>query len=285
MGAAIGLVLGVGLLLLYLAITRPGGPRRTTRRVSGKVDDLLAAADINTVTPGGLAWLCVLAGLGATLLVLAVSHTPPVAVTFGLMAGYGPIAIVRTRARRRRRELAEVWPEAVDNLASAVRAGLSLPEALAQLGERGPQPLRPAFAAFGRDYLVSGRFGASLDRLKTRLADPVGDRVVEALRIARDVGGGDLGTMLRTLSRFLRDDARTRAELEARQAWVVNGARLAAAAPWAVLLVLSTRPDVIGRYRTAAGMLVLACGALACLIAYRLMVRLGRLPEERRVLT
>ena len=178
----------------------------------------------------------------------------------------------------------EVWPEAVDNLASAVRAGLSLPEALAQLGQRGPEPLRPAFDAFGRDYQATGRFGACLDRLKERLSDPVGDRVVEALRIAREVGGGDLGRMLRSLSRFLRDDARTRSELESRQAWVVNGARLAAASPWAVLLALSMQPEVIGRYRSAAGVVVLTVGAVGCFVAYRLMIRLGRLPEQRRVL-
>ena len=50
------------------------------------------------------------------------------------MAGYLPVAVRRGRARRRQREFAEVWPEAVDNLASAVRAGMSLPEALAALG-------------------------------------------------------------------------------------------------------------------------------------------------------
>jgi tight adherence protein B len=41
---------------------------------------------------------------------------------------------------------------------------------------------------------------------------------------------------------------------------------------------------VIGRYRSAAGVLVLMVGAVLCLVAYRLMVRIGRLPEERRVL-
>ena len=149
------------------------------------------------------------------------------------------------RARRRQREFAEVWPEAVDNLASAVRAGMSLPEALSGLAIRGPEPLRPAFAGFALDYQVTGRFGDSLDRLKERLADPVGDRVVEGLRVAREVGGGDLGRLLRSLSGFLRDDARTRSELESRQTWTVNGARLAVAAPWLVLLLICFQREVI----------------------------------------
>jgi tight adherence protein B len=117
------------------------------------------------------------------------------------------------------------------------------------------------------------------------MADPIGDRVVEALRLARDVGGGDLGRVLRSLSHFLREDARTRSELESRQAWVVNGARLAVASPWIVLLALSFQPRVISRYYSTGGVIVLAIGAVVCFVAYRLMVWLGRLPEERRVLT
>jgi tight adherence protein B len=284
MGAALGLMAGAGLLLIWQAFTGPPLVRRRSASASSRLSELLHSAGISSVSPVGLVSLCACGGVVAGAAVLVVSRTPPVAAAFGLMAAYAPVAVVRSRARRRRRELAEVWPEAVDNLASAVRAGLSLPEALAQLGERGPEPLRADFTAFGGDYLVSGRFGDCLDRLKDRLADPVGDRVIEALRIAREVGGGDLGRMLRSLSRFLREDARTRSELESRQAWVVNGARLAAASPWAVLLALSMQPEVIGRYRSGAGVLVLAIGGAACLLAYRLMIRVGRLPEERRVL-
>ena len=284
MGVVLGLSTGIGLLLIFRALT--AGPRRTRRAhiLGPRVAGLLQAAGIENVTPLGVGSLCVLSSVVAGTVVLVVSRTPPVATAFALMAAYAPVALVRSRVRRRRRDLAEVWPEAVDNLASAVRAGLSLPEALAQLGQRGPAPLRPAFSAFGRDYMASGRFGDCLDRLKMRLADPVGDRVIEGLRIAREVGGGDLGRMLRSLSRFLRDDARTRSELESRQAWVVNGARLAAASPWAVLLALSLQPEVIGRYRSPAGVVVLGVGGVACFVAYRLMVRLGRLPEQRRVL-
>jgi tight adherence protein B len=229
--------------------------------------------------------VCVVSGTLTAFVIQVVSRTPPVAIAFGLMGAWLPVAAVSARARRRQREFAEVWPEAVDNLASAVRAGMSLPEALGALSERGPEPLRDAFAGFALDYQVSGRFADSLDRLKERLADPVGDRVVESLRVAREVGGGDLGRLLRSLSGFLRDDARTRSELQARQAWTVNGARLAVAAPWLVLLLMCFQPDVIRRYSTGAGVVVLIGGAALCAIAYRAMVRIGRLPTERRILS
>lgn len=229
--------------------------------------------------------MCVATAVVAGLLIQVISGTLPVAVAFAVMAGYLPVALLSGRARRRQRELAEVWPEAVDNLASAVRAGMSLPEALSQLGHRGPEPLRAPFLAFASDYQLTGRFGDSLDRLKERLSDPVGDRVIEGLRVAREVGGGELGRLLRSLSGHLREDARTRSELESRQAWTVNGARLAVAAPWLVLFMLCFQRPVIARYASGAGVVVLLLGAAACLLAYRLMVHIGRLPEERRVLS
>jgi tight adherence protein B len=191
---------------------------------------------------------------------------------------------VAGRARKRRAQLRDLWPDAVDNITSAVRAGLALPEALSQLAGRGPEELRPAFASFAEDYRASGRFQECLDRLKDRLADPVGDRLVESLRIAREVGGSDLGRVLRTLSSFLREDARTRAELETRQGWTVNAARLAAAAPWVVLAMMSIQQESLRAYSSAAGAAVLAVGGAVCVVAYRLMVRIGRLPEEERVL-
>ena len=149
--------------------------------------------------------------------------------------------------------LRDLWPDAVDNIASGVRAGLALPEALSQLGQRGPEELRPAFRAFGEDYRTTGRFHECLDRLKERLSDPVGDRLVESLRIAREVGGSDLGRLLRTLSTFLREDARTRAELETRQGWTVNAARLAVGAPWIVLALMATRRESVQAYSTRDG--------------------------------
>jgi tight adherence protein B len=283
MGALVGLGVGVGLLLVWSAFATPP-PRRRPRDRSGWIARRLAEAGMSQVSVPGVAVLSLGLGAGAALVLQLVSGTPPVALAFGVMAAYLPLALVSARARRRRREFAEVWPEAVDNLASAVRAGLSLPDALAALGSRGPEPLRPAFDSFALDYQVTGRFGDCLDRLKEELADPVGDRVVEGLRIAREVGGGELGRLLRNLSGYLRDDGRTRSEMESRQAWTVNGARLAVAAPWLVLLIMSLQSEVIRRYASPVGVVVLVVGASLCVAAYWSMMRIGRLPVEHRIL-
>lgn len=283
MGALVGLGFGVGLLLMWSAFALP-------RRVAedepapGRLETLLRRAGLGEVSSQSFVALCAGLGLVGCVLIQVISGTLPVSLVFGAMAAWTPVVLVKSRALRRQREFAEVWPEAVDNLASAVRAGMALPEALTGLSVRGPEPLRPAFARFALDYQISGRFGESLDRLKVVLADPVGDRVVEGLRVARDVGGGELGRLLRNLSTYLRDDARTRSELESRQAWTVNGARLAVAAPWLVLLALCFQRTVIQRYATTGGVVVLAIGAACCLIAYRLMMRIGRLPAEERIL-
>jgi tight adherence protein B len=283
-GALLGLGVGIGLMLIWSAFFVPRRPGRVGRP-TGRAVRLLARAGLGDVSPAGFGIVCVVTGVLTAVVVQVVSGTPPVAIVFGVIGAYLPVGIVSGRARRRQREFSAVWPEAVDNLASAVRAGLSLPDALSALAVRGPEPLRAAFDAFALDYQVTGRFGESLDRLKDRLADPVGDRVVEGLRIAREVGGGELGRLLRNLSGYLRDEAHTRSELEARQAWAVNGARLAVAAPWVVLLLMSVQSDVIRRYASPAGTAILVVGAAACLVAYRAMMRIGRLPVERRILS
>lgn len=283
-----GLLAGVGLFLIWWSTWVPDEVDRTApaRRETpwSRLRDELVQAGFEQTGPGALLGGAAVAAAFAGLVTYAVSGAASVALCFAGIAASAPLGYVRSRARRRRRSLRDVWPDAVDNITSAVRAGMALPEALSQLAHRGPAELRPAFAAFGEDYRATGRFAPSLDALKDRLADPVADRLVEALRLAREVGGSDLGGLLRTLSAFLREDARTRAELETRQTWTVNAARLSVAAPWVVLAILATRGGAIEAYDSRVGVLVLLAGAGVCAAAYRLMMRIGRLPEERRVL-
>jgi tight adherence protein B len=282
-GALLGLLLGVGLLLVWRSGPRAPQPRSGPRR-PGRRATALAAAGLTGINAAQLLALQVGLGLLATVAVLLTTGTVTVSLVFGLFGFVLPYAQVRRLASKRRADLREVWPEVVDNLASAVRAGMSLPEALGALGTRGPEVLRPPFARFAADHRSSGRFGPALDRLKDDLADPVGDRIVETLRVAREVGGSDLGRVLRTLATFLREDARARSELETRQGWVVQAARLAVAAPWVVLLLLATQSTTLDAYDSPVGTAILVVGGAVCLLAYRIMLRIGRLPEDLRVL-
>ena len=280
MGAFVGLTLALGMLLLILSVSSP--TQHAHRR--GRLQALIDSAALPQATPSAVLSVAAAGAIIFGAAVLLVTSVPVVAFIAALLASLLPFVLLRRRARTSSRALRTAWPDAIDSLASAVRAGMSLPEALADLANRGPAALRPAFADFAAEYRVSGSFGTALASLKDSLADPVADRVIASLHVARAVGGTDLGLVLRTLSSLLRADLRTRGEIEARQSWTVSAARLAVAAPWITLALLCTRPEAASAYRSALGALILVFCAGLTVVAYRLMVLIGRLPAEPRTL-
>lgn len=283
MAVLLGLLLGGGLFLLWWSLWSPPVQRPQTARPDSRLRVLIAQSGIRRLSPAGVVSAMAVGGVVAGLLILAVTRTWTIAACFALFGASVPWLLLSWQARRRTTALRELWPDAVDHARSAIRAGLTLPEALIQLGESGPEGLREPFRQFARDYRSGARFVDALDRLKARMADPVADRLVVSLRLTREVGGADIGRLLQTLSEFLRQDARTRAELEARQSWTVNAARLAVCAPWIVLLLLGTQPSAVAAYQSAAGGAVLLGGLVASVVCYRVMLRIGALPEEKRV--
>lgn len=282
MGALIGLMAGIGLLLICSVFTTKP-PKRTPRSGTAR-RQMLAEAGLRSVSGAQLWALQIACAILIGVLVLLVTSSVAIASLFAIFGLCAPYWWVRRLHAKRQRDLREVWPEAIDHLISAVRAGMSIPEALGALATRGPEPLRDAFAHFDADYRTSGRFTDCLDDLKARLADPIGDRVCETMRVTREVGGNELGIVLRTLGRFVREESRIRGEIESRKQTAVNGARLAVAAPWLVLLLLGTQSTTLSAYDSPLGFMILVAGAAVCVVAYRLMIRLGRIPEEARVL-
>jgi tight adherence protein B len=290
----LGCLLGAGLLLVTAPFLWPRRRAETARQPSERdtarsrprglttLRGAIAQAGLGSLPLAAFAAISLILGLAGAALGQALIGVRPLALVAGLTGALLPTMIVLWRARERRRSNHTVWPDVVDHLVSAVRSGLALPDSVSTLAESGPVPTRTAFADFARDYRSTGSFGHALDRLKAGLADPVADRILETLRMAREVGGSDLTLVLRDLAAWLRQDAAIRAEVEARQSWVVNAARLGVAAPWIVLLLLSTRPEGAVAYNTGAGVIVIVSGLVVSVFAYRLMVLIGRLPEEHR---
>ena len=285
MGAVLGLLVGAGLVLVMLALTDRSEIRVARSREVGALTRLVERSGIPRLTSANLLGACVAASALVGAATLIVTAVPMVSVMAAAAAGYLPFLLIKRRVGARAKALRVCWPDAVDALVSAVRAGMSLPEALVDLARRGPEPLRPAFAVFAAEHRATGSFALALDTLQDYLADPVADRVIASLRIAREVGGTDLGTVLRTLSTLLREDARTRGDIEARQSWTVSAARMAVAAPWITLAMLCTRPEAVAAYNSWSGALVIALAGVLSFAAYRVMLAIGRLPIEPRMIT
>lgn len=213
MAVLLGLLLGCGLFLLWWSLWSPPVQRPQTARPDSRLRVLIAQSGISRLSPAGVVSAMAVGGMVAGLLILAVTRTWTIAACFALFGASVPWLLLSWQARRRTTALRELWPDAVDHARSAIRAGLTLPEALIQLGESGPEGLREPFRQFARDYRSGARFVDALERLKVRMADPVADRLVVSLRLTREVGGADIGRLLQTLSEFLRQDARIRSEL------------------------------------------------------------------------
>jgi tight adherence protein B len=280
---AVGLLFGVGLLLIASPFLWPGTASVRPRRAP--LDGWrtrLAQAGLGRVAVGVPIAVSVLAGVVAAATVFAVAPVPTLALGAAGLGAAVPLAVLSARARALRKTLRLAWPDLVDHLVSGIRAGLPLAEAVGALAEVGPPETRAAFRTFERRALGSGNLASALDGLKADLADPIADRIVETLKMAREVGGSELPSVLRALATSLRADAAVRSEVDARQSWVRGAARLGVVAPWVVLLLLASRPEAAAAYNSLAGLVLLGVGLAVTVVAYRVMIALGRLPDERR---
>ncbi len=277
-----GALLAAGILLTVSPWLWPTRVRVAPTSADGRVARLLQEAGFAHAPTGRPAVIAAIAAAVCAAAAWLLTGLPAVASVAAIAGAVAPFSWLRARARRLRRSRRALWSDVCDLLVSAVRAGVSLPDAVSALAVSGPPALRPAFARFSADMAASGHFDSSALRLKAALADAVADRIIETLRMARHVGGTELTSVLRALSASVRAEATLRAEVEARQSWVRGAAVVGVVAPWIVLGLLALRPEGAAAYATPAGVLVVLAGAAISLFAYRLTMRLGRLPEPQR---
>lgn len=282
MTVLLGAMLAAGILLSASPWLWPQREKTESAAPRGRLVRLVEEAGLPALAPRAVIAAIIAAALAAASAVWLLTGLPVLALLAGLAGAWAPVLHLRSRRLRLRKARRQLWPDVCDLLIASIRVGLSLPDAVAALAESAPSTLRPAFIVFSRDLTSTGRFDTSLDRLKTTLADPIADRIIETLRMARQVGGTELTGVLRALSSSVRADAALRGEVEARQSWIRGAAVLGAVAPWVILGLLVMRPEGAEAYGTPEGVLVICIGAAVSVIAYRVMIRIGRLPEPGR---
>jgi tight adherence protein B len=217
--------------------------------------------------------------------VLLVSNSIFIALAFAAFISIF-LTIAQQKNNSKRANLIETsCPELIDILISGAQAGLSLNESLSSLAIRGPEVLKENFSQFHKNIVSNGDFDLALREVQASLEHPSTDLIFEALQISKVLGGAELITILLLLGNFIREDLTLRREIAVKHNWIRNSAHMSAAAPWLLLLLLSTQPSTSSAFSTPTGISILITGLALTALAYLWMNNLSKLPVATRVFT
>jgi tight adherence protein B len=208
--------------------------------------------------PGRLLAMAAATGFVGALLLAWISPLWLVTVPLGLAAGWLPIAFVRFRADRRVRKFEEQFPEAIELIARALRAGHAMTTGLALVAEELPDPVGSEFR------LVYDRqnFGMAMPdalRLFAQRVPLLDARFFVTAVLTQRESGGNLAEILDNLGDVIRQRFRVKRQIRV----VTAHARLTG---W----VLTMIPVVI-----ALGMVVVAPEHILTLVNDPLGIRMG----------
>ncbi len=271
-GTAVGLA--VALVL--------GGFRPRPRPPSALAEWLTQAG--SSLTPARFRLLTAATFVAAFGAFTALAGVWTVALVPALAAAAGPRAYLGRARERRLLEVQRAWPDGLRDLVASIGAGMSLQRAIETMARTGPEPLR---RAFGRFPLLARTIGvpAALEAIRAELADPTSDRVIEVLIIAHRRGGSLVPKILGDLAAATTRDVWAAEEIATQSLEQKINARAVFVLPWLVLLALTARQGAFREfYGTRLGGVVIAVGGVMSLAGIVVVSRLGREPDEPRVL-
>jgi tight adherence protein B len=165
------------------------------------------------LTVGTLVLGTACAALGGYLLVFVLTKQPFLGLAGALALGFLPYLYVRRAMNKRIRKFEEQFPEAVDLMARALRAGHALPTGLSMVAEELPAPVGTEF----RTLYEEQNFGLTLpDALRNFAARvPLLDArfFVTAVMTQREAGG-NLAEVLDNLAAVIRERFKVKRQVQ-----------------------------------------------------------------------
>jgi len=176
---------------------------KRSRRVSSPVQRVIAQAGIS-MKPGALLLLSAVAFLGTWALVWRFTNLWWLGLGLGLLASLAPLMVVRYKAKKRMAIFEEQFPQALDLISRAMRAGHAFTTGLAMVAEEASQPVSGEF----RLLYDQQNFGMPLTEAMKKFADRVqlldAKFFVTAVLTQRE-SGGNLAEVLDNLARVIRE--------------------------------------------------------------------------------
>jgi len=274
------LLLGIGLLLIFLALTskraEPARPADAPATAGGWVVALPDA--------GGRLAFAAAVGVVPAVVTQMFLGWPALSLAAGIVGALVPSWVARQRDEHRMEAVEDAVVEAVAVLRDGSRVGIGIEDGLRSLARTGPLALRPALQALARDLRLSG-FEEAVTRAREQVAHPSFDMLCAALLMSYRVGGRNLSDVLDGLVRSVRGTARARREVRAQQAEQVLSARVIAALPLVLIVAIrATNPGYLEVFSTPGGQLALAACLISVAVGYAGMLRATVLPGRERVL-
>ena len=146
-------------------------------------------------------YVLVLIGLPVAMFML---DQAPVIILFAFLALLAlPRIALKRMAVKRRVHFNNALPDALAQIAGAMRAGATFTTALQSVVEEQKGPLGQEFGLMLREQRVGARLEDALDNLGERVQSEELDLVISATMISQEIGG-NLGEILQRLSETLR---------------------------------------------------------------------------------
>lgn len=238
---------------------------------SSRLRDFVSQAGMKT-KPAKLLLMSVVIGLGSYLITKILYPQFPVALLAAILATVAPFSIVAFKRRRRLREFEEHFPEALDLLGRAVRAGHAFTTGLEMIAKESSEPVAGEFRATFEEQNFGLPLRDALLNMTERI--PLVDVrfFVTALLIQKETGG-NLVEILDGLAHVIRDRFRIYREVKTRTAQGrLTAGILISLPPLMALLLLIINPHYIRiLFDDPAGPLVLSVAATMQLIGSMLL--------------
>ena len=280
---------------MYLVLTSSGRVGDATSRTPAAADrreaapraswrEWLAQAGLEDIDPREFVAVSAALGIAGAVLGWMIFAGALPTLALGTFAATFPVASYRVRRRTRIAVASEAWPRLIEEIRVQTGSlGRSIPQALLEVGLRGPAELRPAFEAAQREWLISTDFGRTVGVLKARLADPTADMVCETLLVAHEVGGSDVDRRLEALAQDRMQDCQGRKDARSRQAGARFARRFVLFVPFGMALAGMSVGDGRAAYRSATGQLLVLAGIALVVACWVWAGSVMRLPEDDRV--
>jgi tight adherence protein B len=181
----------------------------------------------------------------------------------------GPWYLVRRMARRYRERVEDQLADSMVSMSSAVKAGLSLPQALQVLADQSPKPIKAEFDRIVGEYDMGKPLDRALEETKERLRSENFSLFSAALLASRE-SGGRLNETVDRIAHSVRELQRLERKVISETAMARKSAVYMSLAPFFILvLYYFVDPVAVGRlFNTPPGQLVLAMAIVLNLVAY-----------------